>query len=173
MALSMPTMPVQKPGKSFQAYGTPDELLAAVRRLLEIAEFDADLAASAGNAVCPVYFTEQDDSLQLPWTVGPGWNWLNPPFGNLKVWVKKAYTEAQELKGGARTAMLVPAGVGSNWWRDWVHHKADVLFLNGRLTFKGTPPNPKTGKPDPYPKDCALLLYEPNAAGDYDVWKWQ
>jgi hypothetical protein len=75
--------------------------------------------------------------------------------------------------------MLIPAGVGSNWWRDYVHNKAMVLLLNGRITFGGCPPNPKTGKVDAYPKDCALLLYSPENKfyidhGDaaYDVWSW-
>lgn len=90
-----------------------------------------------------------------------GWNWLNPPFGDLRPWVQKAY---QESRLGARTSMLVPAGVGSNWWRDWVHGKARVLLLNGRITF--------VGHKQPYPKDCALLLYEPNVIPGYEVWAW-
>ena len=47
--------------------------------------------------------------------------------------------------------MLVPAGVGSNWWKAWVHHKAYVFLLNGRITF--------VGQPTCYPKDCCLLYY--------------
>jgi hypothetical protein len=48
--------------------------------------------------------------------------------------VKKAH---EEMIKGARTAMLVPAGVGANWWRDHVHNKAHVLLLNGRIMFVG------------------------------------
>jgi hypothetical protein len=90
-----------------------------------------------------------------------GWNWLNPPFSDLRTWVQKALEESRQ---GAHTAMLVPAGVGANWWRDWVHTKARVLLLNGRITF--------VGHNQPYPKDCALLLYEPNVIPAYETWTW-
>ena len=59
-------------------------------------------------------------------------------------------------------AFLVPAAVGSNWFRDYVDGKALVLLLNGRLSFDGA---------GPYPKDCILCLYgiEPG----YEVWSWR
>ncbi len=68
---------------------------------------------------------------------------------------------------GARIAFLVPAGVGSNWYRDFVHNKARVLALNGRLAFI-------EGKPKLlYPKDCILCLYGPDFAPGFDVWSWK
>jgi len=163
----MAQMPEQKPGRSKQDYATPPELLRAVRTLLDIDEFACDLAASAENAVCQPYYTEADDALRQPWLVqAGGWNWCNPPFARLGPWVEKAWLE--QIQFGAQTAMLVPAGVGSNWWRDWVHSKAHVLLLNGRLTF--------VGETAPYPKDCALLLYSPTFGPntqDYSVWNWR
>ena len=92
---------------------------------------------------------------------GP-WTWLNPPFANLRPWVAKAWEESQE---GAYVAMLVPAAVGSNWWRDFVHRKVPVLFLNGRLTF--------VGEENCYPKDLCLLLYSPWCVAGYEVWSWE
>lgn len=159
------TEPIQKPGRSKQDYGTPPAFLAAVKDRLGIFQFDCDLAASKDNAVCPRYLSVMDDALSgIPWNRGPGWNWLNPPFTNLGAWANKA--DISMTLFGARTAMLVPAAVGANWWRDWVHERASVLFLNGRLTFVGCT--------DPYPKDCALLLYAPNHDGlNYDVWTWR
>lgn len=179
--------PKQKPGRSKQDYGTPDNFLAAVRRRLQITEFYRDLAASQANAVCLSYYSEQDNSLVQPWGAvdeGKGmwvegeWNWLNPPFSHIAPWVRRAYETSRPsvetmTRYAAQTAVLVPAGVGANWWRDWVHDKARVLLLNGRLTFKGTPSNPKTGKPDAYPKDCALLLYGPTQTPGYEIWAWQ
>lgn len=156
--------PKQKPGRSRQDYGTPPEFIAVVKKQLRIMEFDCDLAASAENAVASEW---SESAMEMPtWRVGNGWNWLNPPFGKIGPWVERAYREAKT--DGAKTAVLIPAGVGANWWRDWVHDKADVQFLNGRLTFVGCT--------DPYPKDCALLLYHPiaiAAGGYYSVWPWQ
>lgn len=166
--------PKQKPGKSKQDYVTPWVFINAVKQLLAIEEFDIDLSASAENTRVPgCYYTKQDNALVQPWKIGDGWNWLNPEFSLIGPWVGRAFDQA--VTSHARTAVLVPAGVGSNWWRDFVHEKADVHFLNGRITFDGCPPNPKTGKVDPYPKDCALLLYSHDAyavRGSYNVWTW-
>jgi phage N-6-adenine-methyltransferase len=153
--------PVQKPGRSKQDYGTPPELLAAVKARLQIADFVCDLAATRDNAVAHHYCT--DAFAEYSWNFGPGWNWLNPPYGNIEQWVKRAYLETRTR--AIKTAVLIPAAVGSNWWRDWVHGKAEALFLNPRITFVGCV--------DPYPKDCALLLYRPVIETPYDVWTWK
>jgi site-specific DNA-methyltransferase (adenine-specific) len=154
-------VPQQKPGCSKQNYQTPEAFLTATIRLLDIGGFKTDLAASHDNAVAGFYFTEADDSLKQDWTtLPPGWAWLNPPFDHIEPWVKKAY------ESKAKIAILIPASVGANWWRDWVHGKAQVLFLNGRLSFM--PDKPKWL----YPKDCALLLYG-NWGSGYHVWSWR
>lgn len=158
------TEPAQKPGRSKQDYGTPPEFLEAVRKRLDIVFFDCDLAASYENAVAAMYYTAAENALLQSWVCGGGWNWLNPPFTDIGSWANKANISSTLF--GAKTAMLVPAAVGANWWRDYVHEQASVLFLNGRLTFVGCA--------DPYPKDCALLLYAPNLDElNYDIWTWK
>ncbi len=166
----MRTMPEQKPGRSKQDYGTPPEFWTVVLDRLGIGSFDIDLAANDENTLSSRFYTAEDNALIRPWKIDDGWNWLNPPFGRIAPWVEKAYGELRLFR--AQTAVLVPAAVGSNWWRDWVHEKAHVLFLNGRITF--------VGASDPYPKDCALLLYSVEEAADiasgdraYSVWSWQ
>lgn len=161
--------PAQKPGRSKQDYATPRDFLAAVKARLRIADFDIDLAAHAKNTVTARYYDEAQNSLMQPWRVGNGVNWLNPPFSRIEPWVQRAYEQSREQ--GARTAVLIPAAVGANWWRDWVHHKAEVLLLNGRLAFM---PDKPTWL---YPKDCALLLYDYLDPWfdpwKYDVWTWR
>lgn len=161
----MSAMPAQKPGRSVQEVCTPPEFIAAACHKLRIPQFAIDLAADESNTVAEHWFDEQQNSLIQPWslyTSEPGlWGWLNMPFGKIEPWVQKCYQEARK---GAKTAALVPAAVGSNWWRDWVHRKASVLLLNGRITF--------VGHPTCYPKDCCLLLYETNRICAYDVWTW-
>jgi phage N-6-adenine-methyltransferase len=155
--------PKQKPGRSKQDYGTPPEFLEAVKQRLGIAEFSIDLAASADNAVTWRHMTAEQDALTAwSWFSGPGWNWLNPPYATIGPWVQRAWEEWNGSTSAA-TAVLIPAAVGSNWWRDWVHEKARVLFLNPRLTFVGCK--------DPDPKDCALLLY--GLPYGYEVWTWK
>lgn len=154
-------MPAQKPGRSVQDYATPPEFLVAVKKRLGIREFAYDLAADHSNAAAAKFFTAENNALLHEWWVIRGWSWLNPPFAALGPWVKKANLESLQ---GAYIAMLVPASVGANWWAEWVHRRAYVLFLNGRLTF--------VGETAPYPKDCALLLFTPDGAPGYDVWRW-
>lgn len=152
-------------GKSKQDYETPEEFLAAVKRRYAITEFVCDLAADpAGKlAKAPQWYSIEENALVCPWYLGEGWNWLNPEFGDLAPWVEKAWNETSL---GAQTLMLVPAAPGTNWWRDWVHEKAAVTFLNGRITF--------VGHTDPYPKDLALLAYTLVGAEKwYDIWRWK
>lgn len=154
----------ERPGRGKQDYGTPVELLCAVRFGLAIKTFYWDLAASHDNAVSTRYFTAEDDALhaKYQWNTPPGeWNWCNPPFGIGRKFVQKAY----ETRMTGSHALLVPAAVGANWWRDWVHKKAMVYFLNGRLTF--------VGETAPYKKDCAILLYSNSNVRGYAVWEWR
>lgn len=160
----MPT-PIQKPGRSKQDYGTPPELLKPIKTRLHIADFDIDVAASNENKVCHYYYDEATNGLHNPWTVPEpesGWAWCNPPFERIVLWVTKATIEA---KHGNSTCMLIPASVGSYWWKTRVDPYAYALFLNGRITFVGCE--------DPYPKDCALLLYTPYRATGNQIWSWE
>lgn len=157
--------------RGFQSYGTPPEFLAAARGFLGVDEWDCDLAADDSNHVCPHYFTEETDAFTQNWRQGDGWNWLNPPFAKIGPWVEKAFYSM--LQARAQTCLLLPAGVGSNWFGAWCHEKCVTVFLNGRITFLGTPPNPNTGKPDPYPKDLMMLLYSPYLTPEYQWWRWK
>ena len=157
------TQPAQRPGRSVQEVRTPPEFLDAVRSLLAIDAFSIDLAAGHDSCVVSRYLSEDLDSLTYPWAacLGVGqWAWLHPPFAYIEPWVEQALHEKAHLANYAGIAMLVPAVVGSNWWRDFVHQHCHVHFLNGRL-------------PQPYPKDCALLLYSHTAAPGYTVWDWK
>lgn len=161
------TPPRQKPHRSRQDYSTPPVFLDAVRRRLGIPRFLFDFAATGRNATADAYWAEDDDALtRADWAaqVGEGWGWLNPPFGHIDPWASKCW----ELKqAGGRIAFLVPASVGANWFKRFVHRKARMWFLNGRLGFLEDRPR------EPYPKDCLLALYAPELAPGYDVWDWR
>jgi phage N-6-adenine-methyltransferase len=158
--------PKQKPGRSKQDYATPTEFLKAVQKLLKIDSFSIDLAADSSNACAAKYYTVEDDSLAQDWTTIEGWAWLNPPYGHIEPWVRKVW------ESEASIAVLVPASVGSNWWKRWVHDQCTPIFLNGRLAFMRDRPKWL------YPKDCALLLYsteanESSEARLYRIWNWR
>lgn len=165
----MRQQPPQKPGRSKQDFATPAVFLEPTKKLLGIERFTIDLAADASNAKADLFITKERDALTVDWAaelagVGGGWGWLNPEFGDIRPWAKKCYET--KLAGGS-VAFLVPAGVGSNWFRDYVHRKAFVLALNGRIPFM--PDKPKWG----YPKDCILSLFSPLIPAGFDVWTWK
>ena len=149
-------------GGSKQDYQTPPEFIAATCKRLGITTFTWDLAADDTNKQAPFFYSEEQNSLIQDWDSCGGWLWLNPPYNNITPWVAKAAATRESY-----IAMLVPASVGANWWADHVDGRAHVLLLNGRLTF--------VGAKDPYPKDCALLLYTPFilSHGGYEVWNWK
>lgn len=166
----MSKMPDQKPGLSRQDYCTPPELLEAIKRRLHIDKFAWDLAADQTNKVADGCYTEEDDALVQSWDIVIGaWNWLNPPYADIEPWVAKAVAEAHN---GAQIIMLLPASVGSNWYREWVEPYAYVSFLNGRLCF--IPDWKEQGfKSKPlYPKDCMICFYTPWGFTGSEVWRW-
>ena len=160
-------MPAQTPGKSKQDYATPVNFITAVKAWLGIQHFAFDFAADHVNAKAPKYFSVEDNALAegRRWAdhLGPHeWGWLNPPFGNIHEWAWRCAEAAAHV----HIAFLVPASVGANWYRDFVHQRARVLALNGRLAFM-------PDRPDwLYPKDCILALYGPDVVPDFEVWTW-
>lgn len=157
------TVPQQKPHKSYQAYETPWDFVHRVERRLGIAQFAVDLAASVDNKKASEWLAEDDDALNSQWHWGEllagGWGWLNPPYTDITTWAKKC---DQSSLSGAKIALLVPASVGSNWYRDYVHNRAQVWALNGRISFDNV---------GPYPKDLILCLY--GLPPGFDVWDWR
>lgn len=148
--------------KSNQAYATPPNFIRACethfgRRVVW------DLAANAANTKAERFYDEEMNSLVQPWheiSAPGGMLWLNPPFDDIGPWAKKCSVEAT-WGGCPPIVMLTPASVGSNWFRDYVHKKARVVFLNGRIKFLGSS--------DPYPKDLMLSVFGLGAP-DLRIW---
>lgn len=152
-------------GASKQNYATPDDFMQAFTNRFGPIAFD--LAADETNFKHANHFTVRDNSLAQEWHKIPGNLWLNPPFDNIAPWAKKC---AAESVLGATVFFLVPASVGSNWFRDYVFERSWVYFLNGRLCFNGI-----AG----YPKDCVLCQFLPPHRREHDrrhgfeVWTWK
>ena len=161
--MSPRAMPAQKPGKSEQAVQTPPEFLAAVAR--RFGPIRWDLAANASNHVAPGWYgpgsPDGEDALAQDWSKRGGVLFLNPEFGNIPPFAKLA---AEFGPRGARTKMLVPAAVSTEWWVKFVHQRALVLFLRPRIKFVGHDAG--------FPKDLALCAYGPWVAPGYSTWRW-
>lgn len=167
-------MPRQKPGRSRQCYKTPPEFIKAVERRFGVLDFD--LAATLKNRITPACFTKRENALKRKWITnyqlgkhladrsGKWQFWLNPPYAHLSPWFKKCVDEQSRLTTGS-FIVLVPASVGSDWFRKYVWNVASVYFLDGRICFI---PN------EPYPKDLMLCLYRNRRRKvTVNIWEWQ
>jgi phage N-6-adenine-methyltransferase len=127
-------------------------------------EIKYDLAASEDNYVSEhLYFDEKVDSLTQNWHKLDGLMWCNPPFANIEPWVRKA-ADSVRMNPRIQLLMLLPASVGSNWYKDYGLGYSQTMFLNPRLTFKECD--------DPYPRDCMILYYHGAMQGQ-SIWKWK
>ncbi|ENP7129678.1 phage N-6-adenine-methyltransferase [Raoultella planticola] len=118
-----------------------------------------DAAASADNALCNRYITEEQNTLETPWAdyLGiPGYVWLNPPYSDITPFVKKAAAESANQIG---TVMLVPADTSVGWFREAIETASEVRFIvGGRLAFI----NPVSGKPvSGNNKGSMLIIWHP------------
>lgn len=118
-----------------------------------------DAAASANNALCSRYITEEQNTLETPWANYlsiPGYVWLNPPYSDITPFVQKA---ADESKNQIGTVMLVPADTSVGWFREAIETASEVRFIvGGRLAFI----NPVSGKPvSGNNKGSMLIIWHP------------
>lgn len=118
-----------------------------------------DAAASADNALCNRYITEEQNTLETPWADYlsiPGYVWLNPPYSDITPFVQKA---ADESKNQIGTVMLVPADTSVGWFREAIETASEVRFIvGGRLAFI----NPVSGKPvSGNNKGSMLIIWHP------------
>ena len=159
--MAMRTMPEQKPGRSRQDYHTPKDFLRAVEA--RFGKITFDLAATSRNTVVPGpvkrFFSPADDSLSQDWRKvgGSGILFLNPPYADIEPWAKKCATTI-----GKKIVFLIPASVGSNYYKNWIHDVSSVFFLSPRLSFDGK---------NSYPKDL-LVAYYGARVGHHECWRW-
>lgn len=94
--------------------------------------FGLNAAASDENALCPNYFTEEDDALSQSWG-GHGAVWLNPVYGKeIGKWVKKAFEESSYDEP---VVVLVPSRTDTKWWHSWAMLAYEIRLVRGRLKF--------------------------------------
>lgn len=109
--------------------------------------FTLDPCCLPETALCPKYYTPQENGLAQPWRGERVF--MNPPYGrNIGQWIAKAESEAHR---GALVVALVPARTDTAWWQNHVIGKASICYLSGRLKFG----NSKQSAPFP----SAILVY--------------
>lgn len=113
-------------------WSTPREFFD---RLNAVHRFDVDVCATAENAKCKRFFTKEENGLLQNWDRLTCW--MNPPYGReIGHWVEKA-CDASERCPQTVVVALLPARTDTAWWHDYIHGKARVDFIRGRLKFGG------------------------------------
>ena len=135
-----------------QEYATPWPLF---NKINNIYHFDLDVCADEFNHKCEKYFTITDNALTKDWA---GYKcWMNPPYKDMKVWVKKAFEESR--KNNTLVCCLIPARTNTKWWHEYCM-KGKILFIEGRPKFEGC----VHGLPQP----LAFVIFANNVSGNYE-----
>ena len=134
MSASGPVRRAKDGGKN--DWRTPPELFHLLDREFR---FTLDAAASEENALCPKFFTEEDDAFEQ--YVEAERVWCNPPFGKLRPWIDlfNSWDDWAEV-----IVALLPAATDTEWFAEVAATATEVRLLSGRVKFI----NPLTGKPD-------------------------
>ncbi len=130
---------------------TPPEVFGTLNKEFN---FIADMASTAENALCELFFTEEDDSLSFNWLgelAARGaissyhqYVWLNCPYSNPMPWIKKTI-EAQ--RGGLGVVMLLNADHSVGWFAEALPYVSEIRnviadksdgkreYASGRIAF--------------------------------------
>ena len=113
---------------------------------------DLDVCATAENSLCKYHYDH--DALNRPFDMP---FWCNPPFSELKKWIRKCYLE--HVKHNVSGLMLTFAKTDTAAFHDYVFSKESVslLFIRGRIHFydKGI----RSKNPSPY-ASCFIFFRE-------------
>lgn len=114
---------------------TPPEVFNTLNREFG---FVADMASSANNALCKVFFTENHDSLSFDWKyeiemalghdICSGYNYvyLNPPYSDPMPWIKKA--AGAQLRG-LGVVMLLNCDPSVGWFAEALKTVSEIRFI--------------------------------------------
>jgi hypothetical protein len=147
---------------SNQCVATPREFIVAFTA--KWGAIGIDLAALEENAVCERFISPQQNTWETDWLQyadGERWAWLNPEHESSGRAAQRMYAFrawSYDFMG----ALLVPAAVGSKWWREHVDGKCLEVLPFPRISFDDA---------HSYPKDLALCLYGKHEAGRV-YWDW-
>ncbi len=132
------------PNSAKNDFRTPEAVFKALNE--RFGPFTLDAAASKDNACVDVFYSEDDNGLEQPWT---GFVFCNPPYvkqwpgigrgdrTTIKDWVQKGLESV--LSGQAqRVVILIPNYSSVAYWHDDIFpHISHLVIVKGRIDFTG------------------------------------
>lgn len=135
-----------------QTWNTPRTLFDPLN---ELWKFEVDVACLEESALCDMFFTPETDGLNQDW--GNRICWMNPPYDDIKSWLKKA---AEEFEKGSTVVVLIPSRTDTIAFHEYVKDNFTyICFIKGRLKFD----NPTVGHQTtsaPFPS--CLIVFDKN-----------
>lgn len=113
----------------------PDNELYTPQCVLDWLPFRPDLDPAwswQSNVLPKYYFDKETDGLKSSWNIPDVKHvWINPPYEDIQVWIRKCANEATE---GRVVIALIQSKPGERAWMDSIWPRArSVGFLKGRL----------------------------------------
>lgn len=91
------------------------------------------------------FFTKEDNGLKQDWEGEAVF--VNPPFSQIKEWVKKCYNEG--LKKNTTVVMILPSRTDTEYWHEFIMDADEIRFCKGRVNFLINGKKPKNGSTFP------------------------
>jgi len=111
-------------------WSTPNELFVKLDRHWG---FTLDPCASDDNHKCEKYYTIETDGLAQSWEGETAF--VNPPYGDIKAWVKKCHDETKD--GKAIAVLLIPSRTDTRYFHEYCMKASHIYFVKARLKFSG------------------------------------
>src|ERR1700722_18043095 len=105
-------------GKITDLWSTPRWLFDELNE--KYGPFDLDACATRENAKCQNFISEETDCLMVPWNrVGIKRVWMNPPYSNPYLFLKRAKEQSKE---GLIVVCLINYDHTTKWWKELIEN---------------------------------------------------
>ena len=98
---------------------------------------EVDVCATAQDTKCKVFYGENKKWNMSALNQTCEWHkdfWMNPPYQNVKEWIRKAYYS--HIKFNVSGLALIFAKTDTKVWHECIlHGKAEIYFIEGRIKF--------------------------------------
>ena len=112
---------------------------------------EIDVCATAQDKKCEIFYGENKKYNMSSLNQDCKWQrnfWMNPPYQNVKDWIRKAYFS--HIKYNVSGLALLFAKTDTKVWHECIlHGQAEVYFIQGRIKFFKNGVESKN--PAPYP----------------------
>ena len=155
--------------KGSDEWVTPQDLFD---QLYDEFDFSLDPCANPENFWCQFCITKNGlfvrtaegyvcdnkiDGLNQEWFIDGACNgniFMNPPYSEYPIWIKKAYEESQK---GCTVVCLIAARTDTKIWQDFIFKKAsEIRFIMGRVKFERS-----DGAKNSAPFPSAIVIFRP------------